>query len=1301
MQTPRDPPAFSVLGPLEVVLDGQAVSVGSAQVRALLAVLLVHRGVVVSSDGLADALWGDDLPAGGRATLHTLVSRLRRALAGSAAPARRELIATRAPGYVLDVAAEEVDAGRFEARLAEAASLIRQGEARRARPLLDEALGLWRGAAYQEFADEDFARTEAARLEELKLVAIEESVECWAILGDHPELVSELEALTIEFPYRERLWKQLMLALYRDGRQAEALRTYGRVKTLLGDELGIEPSASLRELETAIIRQDPSLEWVTIAAKPPLPTGPLTFLFSDLVGSTRLWEHDPDAMTLALTRHDEILKQAVNVHGGHVVKTTGDGIHAVFTDGGDAIRSAVEVQRKIGSEPWKLETPLRVRIGLSTGEAESRDGDYYGTVVNRAARLMAVAHGGQVVVSNATHHVARESLGTEIELRDLGEHRLRDLSRVERVFQVSADGLETEFPPLTSLETEMTNLPAQLTSFVGRDDDVLRVHEILENARLVSLVGPGGCGKTRLAIEAAALLVDSFGDGVWFVDLSAVREPSLVATNVLTTLGLIEEIGRSHTDTVLAHLKERETLLVFDNCEQLVDACAVLAERLLRGCPSLRIVATTREPLGVAGEATWRVPSLSIPDEDAMITASLIPQFGALRLFFDRAEKARPGYPRTDDVTAVVVEICRRLDGIPLAIELAAARVRVLSAEDLLTGLSDQLRLLAGGPRTSVPRHQTIAASIAWSHELLSDAERVLFRRIAVFNGGFDLDAAEYVCSGDAIDRSEIFELLGALVDRSLVVMEDDRGSSRFRVLETIRQFAVGQLAQAHEAGAVRSRHLEHFRTVAERIAPLLEVHNESDWMDVLARDHNNLRAALEWSLDDDVVGGLRIATALHYFWYMRGHFTEGARWFDTLLRAEANVPPVVRANALYADSYLEGWGLGHFDVMIPRLETGLTLAREAGDARAAARLLWALGAALTSRQPETSIVALQEAADLARTAGDTWCLSSSLAFLGSCRCNSEGGARGFADLDDAIAVARRNNHLGVLVSALGTYGVAELAIGNYDDAERHLTECLAIAKDVGHPIWTPHALQILASLATRRGNYEEAQRLARDAHTAAQATRSPPVIMGSEAILGLCALAAGDVEAAVRHGEAATEAAYDIEAPSFTAPHLVTLAEVRLALGDNAGARAAIESGLALDQGARPLTRAQLLNLQGRLARGQGDLVVADASLHAAAELFETFGDPQGRADTLEDLAGLAVDRGEFDRGAEIFGSADALRRQIGYVRFPQRQATYDADVERAIDALGSAEFAAALARGPAALPDTPSRAAGVAARS
>ena len=580
-----------------------------------------------------------------------------------------------------------------------------------------------------------------------------------------------------------------------------------------------------------------------------LPTGTVTFLFTDLEGSTRLWEEHPEPMRAALARHDEILREAVEGHCGHVVKTTGDGLHAVFATAHDAVLAGVDAQRDLSAETWALPTPLRVRMGVHTGEADLREGDYYGTAVNRAARVSAAAHGGQIVVSHATEEVARDHLGA-LELVDLGEHRLRDLARPERVFQVGAVGLDTDFPPLRSLDAFPSNLPPQLTSFVGREDELMLVEKALEETRLVTLVGVGGVGKTRLATQIAAEVLPRFPDGAWLCELAAAGDPEAMIQVVAATLGVQPHPNVSLEGSILEYLRAKRLLVVLDNCEHLLETAGDLAEGVLRECPGVRILATSREGLAVLGEQVWPLRSLRPPASESVDDVAIST---AGRLFTERAQAAAPGFGIDAANAVAVAEICRRLDGIPLAIELAAARVTAMSPTEIARLLDERFRLLTGGRRTAVERHQTLRATVDWSYSLLEPDERLVFERLGVFSGDFDGAAASAVVAGDGLEAWDVVDALAGLVAKSMVIAEKTpEDTTRFSMLETLRQFAREQLDATGDGDTWRRRHAQHYAGVALDISPDLRGPGELAARRRVRLELDNLRAAVNWALDRD-----------------------------------------------------------------------------------------------------------------------------------------------------------------------------------------------------------------------------------------------------------------------------------------------------------------------------------------------------------------------------------------------------------------------------------------------------------------
>ncbi|MCA1703183.1 MAG: hypothetical protein LC808_07885 [Actinobacteria bacterium] len=634
-----------------------------------------------------------------------------------------------------------------------------------------------------------------------------------------------------------------------------------------------------------------------------LPAGTVTFMLTDVEGSTRLWESAPEAMGVAVARHYELLDAAIALHNGvrPVEQGEGDSVVAAFTRASDALAAALDTQRAFYSERWPEGTSVRVRIALHTAEAQLRDErNYFGQAVNRCARLRAVAHGGQVVVSRTTRDLVLDRLPDGVELADLGVHRLRDLGRPEHVFGLLHPELPVEFPPLRSLDTLYNNLPGELTSFVGRRAELAQVEALLGDVRLLTLTGAGGCGKTRLGLQAAADAMDGYPDGVWWVPLARLEDAALLPTAVIGALGLPDVPGRTPLDTLVAYLRPRCTLVVLDNCEHLLATCAELSDALLRACPSLTMLATSRAPLGVPGEATWRVPSMSLPAQPRREPVEVLRQSDAVRLFIDRATQVLPNFVTTAANAPTVAQICHDLDGIPLAIELAAARVRMMAPEQIAHGLDDRFRLLTGGSRTVMPRHQTLQASIDWSYQLLSDHERTLLRRLSVFVGGWTLDAAEQVCAGDGIDSYAVLDLLTGLVDKSLVMVGAQGSEVRYRLLETVRQYGAVRLTEADEVTGTRDSHLAYHLALAERAEPqLLGAGRAHPVLDGITAEVPNVRAALDWAAANDPSAGLRVVGALTLFWLFTGRYREGDAAYARALDGAGEEPTILRARTL------------------------------------------------------------------------------------------------------------------------------------------------------------------------------------------------------------------------------------------------------------------------------------------------------------------------------------------------------------------------------------------------------------------
>jgi predicted ATPase/DNA-binding CsgD family transcriptional regulator len=914
--------------------------------------------------------------------------------------------------------------------------------------------------------------------------------------------------------------------------------------------------------------------------------------------------------------------------------------------------------------------PIRLRIGMHTGEVQLRDeGNYAGSTINRTARLRDLAHGGQTVLSGATDDMVVDRLPAGAWLTDLGTHALRDLPRPERVVQLCHPDLRNDFPPLRAPKSIGAHgLPVQLTTFVGREAQISEVRKLMAGNRLVTLTGAGGAGKTRLAVEIAARVAPEFRDGVWYVDLAPITYPAVVRVTVARALGLPDQPGRSTMDTLLRFVADRQLLILLDNCEHLLDASADLVVALLAGAPGLTVLATSREPIGVTGEATWRVPSLSVTD-------------AAVELFADRARLAQAGFTVGSDNAAAVAEICGRLDGMPLAIELAAARVRALSLAEILEGLHDRFRLLTGGARTAVRRQQTLRASVDWSHALLSEPERDLFRRLAVFLGGFDVDAAQAVAGGGDVERYQVLDQLTLLVDKSLVVAENTSGRTRYQLLETVRQYAQEKLAESGEADAVRSRHRDHYTAMAA----LLDAPARTDYerrVDQAEEEMDNLRAAFVWSLETGDVGrSLELVASLQPLWFTRGRIREGLAWFDAALTGgDTNQPEVadaVRARALADKAVLDAWVAARFSMDLA--QRALTIAREVDDPGLLARALTACGVVAGYFDREVARAYFAEAIGLARAIDDRWRLSQILALQ----------AQGATIAGDPLAVRAAAEEGRDLADAIGDrsnsrmcrfwLGLAQGTRGDLVGAVKQLGEVAAEAAAAHDEIWR------VASLGSR-GIVLAYQGDAAGARAAAEATLENGAELGAffvsmgYHVLALAALAAGDDAAAKEAREAASK--HISVAGEMGAMWRYWGAEAALAGRDLATARGWADDAVAATKGCYlswALTgRARVLMAQGEPKQAESD---AHEALTRAAEIEAHIGVP----DILDVLADLAAEAGSHRAAARLFGAAQAIRQRIGVVRFKIYDAGYQAAVTALRDAMGEKDFDAAWAEGSA----------------
>jgi predicted ATPase/class 3 adenylate cyclase/DNA-binding CsgD family transcriptional regulator len=1009
-----------------------------------------------------------------------------------------------------------------------------------------------------------------------------------------------------------------------------------------------------------------------------LPVGTVTLLLADVEGSTRLWEAEPDAMRAAVVRYDALVADAVGKHGGvrPLDQGEGDSFVAAFARASEALACALKLQQAIAGDDSVC---FGVRMALHTGEVQLRDDvNYIGTVINRTARLREIGHGGQTLVSRATHDLVTDTLPSGVTLRELGSHRLRDLARPEEVFQVCHPELPDDFAPLRSLDAYPNNLPAQLTTFIGRHDELAEISKLLHENRLLTLTGAGGCGKTRLALQCAAEVTDRFVDGVWFCDFAPVGDGELVPAAVASTLGVSEEPGRPLAETIASHLAGKRALLIADNCEHVIAAAADITDSLLRTCPDVFVLATSREPLRIEGEVAWRVPSLSLPEAQDPVAIETLAAYDAVRLFVDRALRVRPNFSITNENAPAVTQICQRLEGIPLAIELASAVVRMMPPEQIAAGLDDRFRVLGAGPRTALPRHQTLRASVDWSFDLLSESERVLLRRLSVFAGGFTLEAAESVCGTDPLDAYSVLPTLSSLVDKSLVLVDEDGSAARYRTLETIKQYGAERLTSSGEEPDVRDRHVAHFTRFVER--------NESglmtDQLNVTGQfitELDNIRSAIDWCLSAGRAdAGCLLCGTMVVFWHVTGFYTEAVRHYEALVAASSGTSSVGLARALWAWGFVGCLLTGNADAAHEVFERTLAVARESGDQMTEGRALYGLGyVALLTGDPTSSRPFLEEGIVIAERVSDWLVITDGGQGFGQADLYQGRLSSARTWFDRTIEIAGRLGGAVHICEASADGGYTRVLLGDLDEAERYTIECIRIARELGNVYFEAAGLGVLSQVACVRGDLDRALDLANQA-VDAEVKSEMPIFLPLTWFLGSIHLARGETEAALSVLEHARE---ETLFKPWLPQILATLAEAYVDRGRGEQATAAIDEGTVraakLENG---LATAALAYVRARYERETGDDGRAESSLQEALRLQMEAEHRPGVCDTLEAIAGIAASHESCAEAARLFGAAQTLRDQIGYVRWPVRQVRYDEDV-----ALLSGDFVEAWAEGAA----------------
>jgi predicted ATPase/class 3 adenylate cyclase len=914
---------------------------------------------------------------------------------------------------------------------------------------------------------------------------------------------------------RARLSVHTISALERGARR----KPYRDTIALLAEALSLSRAARA-ELERAATRRSSPV------AAGVVPSGVPAFLFTNVEGGVFRWENRPEAMAVAAARHDELVRLAIEVRGGYIFRMIGEEFCAAFARIEDAAAAAVDAQRAVTSDDFSAVDGLRVQMALHVGHAEFRNGDYIGPAASRVARLLEVAHGGQILVSEAANALLRDKLRDSASLHDLGPHRLRDLAQPETVYQLSAPGIGESFPPLRSPESLLHNLPTPLSSFVGRESDLAEVEQLIANHRLVTLVGAGGIGKTRIALHVAADLLDGSGEGVWFVDFAPLTDAAQVPNTIALAFGAPESPSRPPLETLIAYLNKKDLLVVLDNCEHVIDDVARAADAILQRCPRVHILATSREALNISGERAYRVPTLDVPSAAALRTCNVEEAlgYGAIALFVDRASASDSRFALTEQLVPVVAEICRILDGIALAIELVAARVNVLSVTMLAQKLSKRLLVLTSGSRTALPRHKTMRALLDWSYDLLSAKEQLLLGRLSIFVGGFTLELATAICTADgAIAEVEVLDLVSSLIDKSLVQTETGVDATRYRLLEWTRQYALEKVREAGEYSAATRAHAVALLALAERFDSALEPTPDRVWTAQVKPEFENWRAALEWAFgsDGDLHIGQRLAGAVSRQNWLPQAPGEAQRWVRTAMETcDDLTPPQVRAHVELAAGRVAA-SLGYtqntlslaaaervlqhqqpddpLGIAEARLYVGfrlidghrfaeaegclrdvLAVARSHGAQRLLAEALHALAKArYIDRDLGAAGSLCREALTLYKAAGCER-LASKEAFS-LAEIEFQAGA-----IDSALGLSleaiqiQRNNHSSVhLAGSLSNCSAYLIALTRFDEAQRAALEALDLARDAGLPIVAVFALQHLAAAAALRPSDSGADRLA------------------------------------------------------------------------------------------------------------------------------------------------------------------------------------------------------------------------------
>lgn len=983
-----------------------------------------------------------------------------------------------------------------------------------------------------------------------------------------------------------------------------------------------------------------------------LPSGTVTFLFTDIEGSTKLAQEHPDTWESMRARHHDILQSAMDAHNGYVFQIIGDAFCVAFHTAGDAVRASALAQSNLHKEPWG-KASLKVRMGIHTGRAELQgDGQYHGYLtMSRIQRLMSAGHGGQVLISLATEELVRDELPDGVSLHDLGEKRLKDLIRPDRIHQLNITGLPSEFPPIKTLDIYRHNLPTQLTSFIGREKEITEIKNELGNHRLVTLTGSGGTGKTRLSLQVAADLLDSFPNGVWFVEFAPLSDPELIPSTVLCALGISEQLNRPALDVLQEYLQPRKLLLVLDNCEHFIANAATVANAILSAAPDVKILSSSREALGVQGELSWHVPSLSSPDPKKLPELEALTQYEAVRLFIDRASLVSPHFTVTKDTAPAIAQICFRLDGIPLALELAAARVKMLSVDQISARLDDRFRLLTGGARTALPRQQTLRAMIDWSYDLLSENERLLLRRLAVFAGGWTLELAEQVCSDETIDPYEILDMLGRLVDKSLVTVYESITGTRYRILETVRQYAREKLFELGDGEKLRDRHLKVFTEFAEQMEPDSHGQNQPHCFNRFEEEMDNFRAAMEWAHGRDNESLLRLSTSLWRFLDVRS-YQEDIEWLYTAIRLTEGMKTPARAYGLARAAwvfYNNKWTIDPFTAWVSE---GLELSRALNCKPELAMMLCrqAVLDYLRNSSDDRSYLAIaQPVIEFSNDSNDHWALGFIYIEVGrDLMAHDASAARQY--LEEGLKHLEIAGDRRLLSWAYFIHLDVALRDGKASEALRFAEKAVEYAREIGDITSMGWGKLSIASIALFEDKYDDAEEFAREAYKYAFDSNDKRGVFFPLELLAKVDWARGNRSAFLKYAEEALTWAKKLDDSSFVAVASYLLGTALRAGGELSKARQKFKE--ALD-----------LSLQDQFGGSYRDVYYW---------IFIQIG-------------GVLIREERAEQGVRLLGASDTINRSTFMWFYPYEIRERDAFIATARAQLGDEAFEKAWAEGAA----------------